>query len=124
MNISSFAILYNHTNNCLLLFGGYDWDNRDYVDYILEFNMNTKQWNKLSVSLPKKTTDMCCTMAINNKYILLFGGYKSGIYYDDIYIYSLKHKTLRQSKIKCPSKSDFSAITINNNIKDEMIVFG
>eukprot|EP01084_Bolivina_argentea_P107832 192768_1 len=104
MNISSFAILYNHTNNCLLLFGGYDWDNRDYVDYILEFNMNTKQWNKLSVSLPIQMDRICCTMAINNKYVLLFGGRDNNWNkLDDIYIYSLKYKTIKESKIKCPS---------------------
>eukprot|EP01084_Bolivina_argentea_P218971 371474_1 len=44
--LESFAMIYNDKNNCLL-FGGYDYDKREYVDYILEFNMNTKQWNKL-----------------------------------------------------------------------------
>eukprot|EP01084_Bolivina_argentea_P031173 57705_1 len=67
-----------------------------------------------------------CTMAINNKYVLLFGGwdYHNGVNCDDIYIYSLKHKTLKLAKMKCPSKGKFYAITINNIIKDEKLTFG
>eukprot|EP01084_Bolivina_argentea_P101848 182532_1 len=67
---------------------------------------------------------MCCTMAINNKYVLLFGGCDNGIYYDDIYIYSIKYKTITKSKMKCPSGSTFAAIAVNDNIKDEKLVFG
>eukprot|EP01084_Bolivina_argentea_P101849 182533_1 len=63
-------------------------------------------------------------MAINNKYVLLFGGCDNGIYYDDIYIYSIKYKTITKSKIKCPSEGIFKAITINDHSKDEKIVFG
>eukprot|EP01084_Bolivina_argentea_P168890 292796_1 len=48
---SVFTVIYNHNNNCLLLFGGYDYDNSVTVDYILEFNINAKQWHKLPVSL-------------------------------------------------------------------------
>eukprot|EP01084_Bolivina_argentea_P221311 374865_1 len=39
--ITNFGIISNNKNNCLL-FGGYDWDNLVYVDYILEFNIQTK----------------------------------------------------------------------------------
>eukprot|EP01084_Bolivina_argentea_P250873 420526_1 len=67
-------------------------------------------------------TAMCLTMAINNKYMVLFGNKNKSI--DDIYIYSVKHKTVKLSKTKCPSKGIFNAITINNDINDEKIVFG
>ncbi len=124
MRIGIFGLINNHKNNCLLLFGGCNGNNDESVDYILEFNMNTKQWNKLEVTLPQKMSYISCTMAINNKYVLLFGGWDGERCYDDIYIYSLKHKTIRQSKMKCPSKSVFEAITVNNNIKDEKLTFG
>ncbi len=69
--------------------------------------------------------NICCAGGINNKYVLLFGGYDDTDHYcDDIYIYSLKNKTIKKSKIKCPSKSQFSCLTVNDNIKDEKIVFG
>eukprot|EP01084_Bolivina_argentea_P288086 494418_1 len=68
-----FGMVNNNNKNNLLIFGGYDCDNRR-CDHILEFNFNKKQCNKLSVSLPKKMISTCCTMAINNKYVILFGG--------------------------------------------------
>eukprot|EP01084_Bolivina_argentea_P059148 107967_1 len=52
--LDDFAIAYNKKDNYVLLFGGFDWNTPGYVDYILEFNINTKKWNKLSVSLPRK----------------------------------------------------------------------
>eukprot|EP01084_Bolivina_argentea_P059144 107954_1 len=81
-NRTNFGMIYNSKNNCLLLFGGYCWNKRrgrnyvdgDDTDDILEFNITTKQWNKIPVSLPRKTFDIACTMAINNEYVLLFGG--------------------------------------------------
>eukprot|EP01084_Bolivina_argentea_P207078 353396_1 len=94
IKLDDYAIIYNNKNHSLLLFGGWDWNIRDYVDHILEFNVKTKQWNKLPVALPREMGSLCCTMAFNNKYVLLFGGENNDEYYDDIYIYSLKHKTL------------------------------
>eukprot|EP01084_Bolivina_argentea_P118415 210116_1 len=102
MTLGAFATIYNHKNNCLLFFGGIVCGGLpqlrvSLVDYILEFNMKNKQWNKLPISLPTKMDCMCCTMAINNKYILLFGGLRG---YernscvstsDNIYVYSMKH---------------------------------
>eukprot|EP01084_Bolivina_argentea_P008954 16765_1 len=122
-DLEGFGLIYNQKNNCLLLFGGeYNCTTRK---YILEFNINKKQWNKLDVSLPKRRTQVCCTMAIKNRYVLIFGGISSGGgVRDNIYIYSIKHKTIKESKIKCPSKGEFNAITINDNISDEKLVFG
>eukprot|EP01084_Bolivina_argentea_P077090 139775_1 len=123
--VSGFGMVHDNKNNYLLLFGGYDWDNSDYVDYILEFNINTKQWSKMPASLPKKTGSIACTMAINNKYVLLFGGEDdNNNYCDNIFIYSIKNQTIKESKIKCPSKGIFSCIAVNDNIKDEKITFG
>eukprot|EP01084_Bolivina_argentea_P059143 107953_1 len=79
---TNFGMIYNSKNNCLLLFGGYRWNERhsanidtgDDTDDILEFNITTKQWNKMPVSLPRKISDIACTMVINSEYVLLFGG--------------------------------------------------
>eukprot|EP01084_Bolivina_argentea_P220702 373989_1 len=120
INMYGFEMVYANKYNYLLLFGARD-GYFNYMNYILEFNMKTKQWNKLSLSLPQRVSSICCTMAINNKYVLIFGGFHA---YDNIYIYSLQHKTLKQSKIKCPSESTFCAITVNDNVKDEKLTFG
>eukprot|EP01084_Bolivina_argentea_P035969 66577_1 len=83
-------------------------------------------------------------MAVNNKYILLFGGYEDdgmGFYMDmlagifggmsgigntsdSIYVYSMKHKTVKLSEMKCPSKSVFKCVTVNDNNKDEKLIYG
>eukprot|EP01084_Bolivina_argentea_P057266 104655_1 len=101
--ISECGMIYNNKTDTLLLFGGFDWVNDYNIDYILQYHIQKKEWNKLPISLPYVMGFVGCTMAINNKYILLFGGtnYNSDVYYDNIYIYSLKHKTIRESQIKC-----------------------
>eukprot|EP01084_Bolivina_argentea_P312253 540585_1 len=67
-----FGLINDSNTNCLLLFGGLG--DGKYLDSILEFNLKTKEWNKLSVTLPKKLMSVHCTMAIRNKYVLIFGG--------------------------------------------------
>eukprot|EP01084_Bolivina_argentea_P215233 365404_1 len=94
MKIGSFGMICE--NDRLLLFGGYSPSSNGCVDYILEFNIKTKTWNKIHVSFPKPIRLIECTMAINNKYVLIFGGYSSDWNNcDDIYIYSLKNKTIK-----------------------------
>eukprot|EP01084_Bolivina_argentea_P313314 542574_1 len=126
--LDDFGIVYNQKRNSILLFGGTHWKRGEShrVDYILEFNINNKQWNKLNVSLPEKIGYLCCTMAIYNRYVLIFGGrydddrYTGEIFHsDNIYVYSIEHKTITKSKIKCPSEGIFKAITINDHSKDE-----
>eukprot|EP01084_Bolivina_argentea_P303858 524704_1 len=123
--LESFAMIYNPKNKCLLLFGGsvdyiggsYARMHRESVDYILEFNMHTRKWNKLAVSLPCKMTMLSCTWAINKTFVLLFGG--EGPYYEyhgHIYIYSVKNQTIRRASVDCPCRH---VITIS---KDQQLV--
>eukprot|EP01084_Bolivina_argentea_P161842 281682_1 len=51
INIGLFGMIYNHINNTILFFGGYDNNNNVHFNHILEFNIETKQWNKLPISL-------------------------------------------------------------------------
>eukprot|EP01084_Bolivina_argentea_P003529 6639_1 len=122
-----FGVIYNKKSNSLLLFGGYVCSDRTFSDSILCINLKTKKLNKLPVSLPQKIANVHCTMAIRNRYVLIFGGITSkfpDVYSDNIYIYCMGSKTLRISSVKCPSKSMFKAITVNNEGKDEKTVFG
>merc|ERR1712176_338103 len=75
--------------------------------------------------MPKKLSSFGLTPAINNKFFLVFGGFDvTGVAHDEISIYSVLTETFRTSKIKCPTKGDVAAITINNKEHDEMAVFG
>eukprot|EP01084_Bolivina_argentea_P086276 155942_1 len=123
-NISHFGAIKNSKNDCFLLFGGVFWPNRTTSTDILELNVKTKQWNKLPISLPNQINEICCAIAINNRYVFLFGGYMYWRPCNYIYIYCLKDKTITPSKIKCPISGIFSAITVNNKIKDEKLVWG
>eukprot|EP01084_Bolivina_argentea_P035972 66581_1 len=125
--LDSFGLVYLKKKHCLMLFGGYDYNTEQMQGDILEFEFKTKTWNKLLISLPMPDTlgDICCITVINERYVLIFGGeHLWGEFNDNIYIYSVEEKILRKSKIKCPSKSVFRAITVNDKMRDEKSVFG
>ncbi len=54
----------------------------------------------------------------------MFGGWKQCSYYDYIYVYCIKRQIITTSTIKCPAKSIFAGIVVNNTLKDEKCVFG
>eukprot|EP01084_Bolivina_argentea_P278132 475028_1 len=120
-----FGWTYDNNTNCVLIFGGYDNNtnnNNNYVDYILQYDVTKNESNKLPISLPIAMCNVCCLNAINNNYVLIFGGY-NGVSQNDIYIYSIKTQTITKSKIKCPTKNKFGGIIVNDKMKDEKAVF-
>ncbi len=127
-NTGLFGVIDDNKRDCLFLFGGYDYTKREILDNIVQFNWTTKNCCTLSVKLPQKRMKIHCLMAIRNQYVLLFGGLGSSAdcsgYSDDIYVYSIKHQTIRKSKMKCPLKGLFTGITVSDSYKDEKAVFG
>eukprot|EP01084_Bolivina_argentea_P227927 385035_1 len=121
-----FGVIYVNKTNCLLVFGGDDTEsnNNEFKTHILQFDMSAKTWNKLPVSLPHKMMFIGCTLAIRNQYVLIFGGAGYYKYYDEIYVYCIKNKTLKKSKQRCPRATVYVATTVNDTIKDQKIVFG
>eukprot|EP01084_Bolivina_argentea_P160420 279354_1 len=114
-----FGLTFNNKKNYMLLFGGYDKNNNHAcVDYILKYDATQNELNKLPTSLPKAMCDVFCLNAINNKNVLIFGGYETSDS-DDIYVYSIKMQTIKKSKIKCPTNHYFSGIIVNDKSKDE-----
>ncbi|MCP4990088.1 MAG: hypothetical protein GY928_29805, partial [Colwellia sp.] len=124
--LANFGLVYLKKTNSLLLFGGFDYTNNQDSDSILEFELSTNKWNKLSVTLPKKMDSAHCLMAMNNKYVLIFGGYDNdgNGWSDNIFIFCIKNKTIKKSNIKCPSKGIFSGVTVGDKEKDKKAVFG
>eukprot|EP01084_Bolivina_argentea_P196832 337397_1 len=131
MDVRASGLIYVKNPKHILAFGGFrdltnavnGWTNTTYLNSILKYDFKTNQWNTMNVLLPTPICSVCCTLAINNKYVLLFGGY-SQQHYDTIYIYSIKNNTIKTSKIRCPTKSLFAAVTVNDSIRDEYVVFG
>ena len=64
-------------------------------------------------------------LAIRNKFVLFFGGYNHEDGDQDIiHIFNVAHQRFRVSKIKCPTKSIYSAVVMSDAECDEKIVFG
>ena len=82
-------------------------------------------WQLLDTKMPKGLGVFGCTIAVNDKYVLIFGGWQGCSFYtDDIWVYSVKNKTFRKSSINCPEKGRYQAFTVNDKQKDETAVFG
>merc|ERR1719245_460115 len=91
---------------------------------IYSLDINKMQWKKVSITMPKpERVNFGITSALNNKYVILFGGY-SGCFHDDIFIFSLSTHTLTKSRVKCPERGVFEAMTMNNNKDNDLIVDG
>ncbi len=92
MKFGYFGMVNSIATNSLFIVGGYDLHNNNYLNHIFTFNLNTKQWTKLSVSLPNKMGAIACTMALNNTWVLLFGGWNwANAYFMIIFILILSN---------------------------------
>eukprot|EP01084_Bolivina_argentea_P218974 371478_1 len=70
--LCAFGLIYSSNTNTLLTFGGYDCSLGRYgalMKYILQFDIQTKQWNKLPISLPYNMSRLHCILAIRNQYV-------------------------------------------------------
>ncbi len=129
MMLHAHELVYDQNTNSIFIFGGLNHNilsesNDRYSDQILQYNISTQECTKLSIPLPRRIMHVCCLQAINGQYILIFGGCTTGSCYNDIYVYSIKREIMTTSTIKCPAKSIFGGIVVNNRLKDEKCVFG
>eukprot|EP01084_Bolivina_argentea_P127028 224742_1 len=107
------------------LFGGHRSDIAQHLDTVYEYNIQQNIWNKTNIKMPKP----CCVgipvPVIRGQFILFFGWYNHDAgYQDDIFIFSVSEQKFKISSIKCPNKSWYSAVAINDCKRDEKIVFG
>eukprot|EP01084_Bolivina_argentea_P196831 337395_1 len=80
MDVRASGLIYVKNPKHILAFGGFrdkvvnGWTNTNYLNSILKYDFKTNQWNTMNVLLPIPMCSGSCTLAINNKYVLLFGG--------------------------------------------------
>ena len=86
--------------NKWLIFGGIDGG--EYLNTILEYDFKINKWNKISTALPKAVACLAATPISGGTHVLLFGGWDERSEFDNIYIYSLKDKTIQELPAKCP----------------------
>eukprot|EP01084_Bolivina_argentea_P279150 477202_1 len=117
------CLVYIKSQKTVLMFGCYVWSKK-YFDDIYEYKIEHSKWYKLPIKLPKKYWTECINV-IQNKFVLLLGGYNdSDGYHDDIFIFSIKDRTFKKSTIKCPRESTYASVVMNDQKRDEKIVFG
>ena len=68
-------------------------------------------------------SSVVCTK--NEQHIVFLGGYVIGSGWTDIIsIYDFKINKFRQCSVKCPKKTRFEAVMVNNSENDELLTFG
>ena len=106
----------------------------DNVDIHHEYDINQNKWSRIDCKLPQLMNGFGCTKILNGQFLALFGGFAikhdgNDIYEgekggDDIFIYSVKKKVFKKSKIKCPNKGGYQAITFCDRKQDKTVTFG
>eukprot|EP01084_Bolivina_argentea_P167352 290462_1 len=125
------GLIYISNENRILLFGGMDIPNYPYAfDTIWNYNILNKQWSFINgIRLPFKMYGFGHILSADQKCIILFGGGKerqnnaNDIYVmengyefiDNIFVIELDRMRIRESKIICPKKGIFHAISMVNN---------
>ncbi len=94
MMLQGCELLYHTNSNSIFIVGGFDHTEILFSGQILQYNLSSKEYTKLSISLSRAMTDVCCFQVINCQYIIISRGWKSGSYYDDIYVYCIKTQTI------------------------------
>lgn len=138
--VAGFGIIYLNKNNHkinqkLIKIGGIAWDEGHFSDDIYQYNLNlsskksnNNDWSIINKELKILNGGMSrfgFTMTKSQKYIFLLGGFCDFESIDNIHFIDTKTWKIKQSEIKCPKISkDFVAITIINELKDELIAFG
>ena len=118
--------------NNVFMFGGVNGFDGKHFDTINQYNASKNEWITLPQKMPNALYSFGCTKILDEKYVVLLGGYIAYITdteqyggSDDIWIYSVYDGTFRKSNTKCPLKATFRyAFTINNRKRDEIITFG
>eukprot|EP01084_Bolivina_argentea_P257307 433472_1 len=130
--LAGFGIFYIKQKVSLLLLGGIKWEQSEFSNDIHMYNCNKNQWNKLTnLNVPSAMSRFGYAITRDEEYIFLCGGFED---FDDVdYIYIIKTNIMDKkcqfeigaSEIKCPKESkNFHAITMCNDMEDELIVFG
>ena len=109
----------------LLVFGGYDKHQHQYINNIYEYDIKANKWSSMSIQLPTERCNMGCISVLNDQYILILGGddFTHGPC-DDIWIYSVAKRIFKKSPVKCPQKASYQAFVVGDKRKDQMAVFG
>ena len=119
IHYSELVVLENH----VIAFGAYD--DPDCLDYIHEYDIINNSWKRLTITMPAQGMEYFgCATIMDGQYVLLFGGKASNELQNKIYIYSVKEKSFRESKVRCPKKGTCHAVAVRDKKEEELSVYG
>eukprot|EP01084_Bolivina_argentea_P290518 499047_1 len=105
------GLIYLPSKKCLYFFGGRT--GVTFSDLIWKYSLKKNEWKLFkNVKLPKKMEKFGFCLSKNNKFVYIFGGYDGSSNLDDIYMWNLKKMTFIKSKVKCPTKNEYFAVSI------------
>eukprot|EP01084_Bolivina_argentea_P015581 29200_1 len=126
-NLGFYGVIYVKRNKSILLFGGWNilgWNMCNTFNTIYQFSFIDSKWEELNIKIPIKLFAFGLVATKNEQYIIIFGGATDASFSDDIFIYNVRKNIFTKSKMKCPKKGSYHAITINNSKHDEIATFG
>eukprot|EP01084_Bolivina_argentea_P015582 29201_1 len=128
MNLDGYRTIYLKSKKSIFLFGGWNggWTNTaGYQTSIYRFSCIDSKWKEFHIKMPMKLSHISVVATKNEQYIIILGGITSGYgCSDNIFIYDIRNNIFTKSKMKCPKKGSYHAITINNSKHDEIATFG
>eukprot|EP01083_Nonionella_stella_P175791 613218_1 len=81
-----------------------------HVNTIYSYSFSTNCWRKKDITLPVALSNCSCVLTNDQQHIIILGGiYDTEAELADhdgtdvIYVWNLKHNTIKQSGIKCPA---------------------
>eukprot|EP01084_Bolivina_argentea_P015580 29197_1 len=120
--LADYGLIYLKSQNSIFAFGGRTLF--DLTNTIYRFSCVDSKWKELNVKIPIKLFAFGLVATKNEQYIIIFGGATDASFSDDIFIYNVRKNIFTKSKMKCPKKGSYHAITINNSKHDEIATFG
>ena len=100
------------------MFGGNE------LDLVHQYNISTNKWVRLKQRLPRPLSSFGCTVLFDGEYVAIFGGESGGCRRNEIFIYTIRDKMFRKSRMKCPKADEYRAFTIKDRKRDDMSSFG
>eukprot|EP01083_Nonionella_stella_P013682 38491_1 len=130
-----YQLVYVPERNVLYVIGGM-WDNfaGTHKNAIWIYSLDDKRWMENDVSLSMGLSDFGCVLTNDQQYVIIMGGsydvqeidYHEAEHgeTDNIYVWDLKHNTIKKSKIKCAVPAMYKACITPINMKSDIIVGG
>ena len=95
-----------------------------------EYLLLNNTWNTFNINIPSQNNHLNylfsagIVMNKTEEYLIILGAPKHCIYNDIISIYDIKKNKFYKCSLKTPTKEPIQAICMNDNQRDELIVFG